>query len=143
MGSRSEFNLACDPEAAATILGSGLPLVLIPLDKTRRVRATQDFVASLKASGLPTASMIADLIEGYFASQTAQASRPPHDPCVVLFALAPELFRLESLRLSVSTAPGEEAGALVTKEQGAPIQVAMSVDAPAVLNFLKKRATAA
>jgi inosine-uridine nucleoside N-ribohydrolase len=141
VGPRSEFNLAWDPEAAATILGSGLPLVLIPLDVTRRVRATQDFATSLKAGEMPTASMIADLIEGYFTSQSAQASRPLHDPCVVLFALAPELFRLESLRLSVSTAPGEEAGALAIKKHGAPIQVAMSVDAPAVLNFLKKRAT--
>jgi len=142
MGPRSDFNLAWDLEAAASILGPGLPLVLIPLDMTHQVRATQDFAASLKASGMPTASMIADLIEGYFTSQSAQVSRPLHDPCVVLFALAPELFRLESLRLSVSTATSEGAGALAIEEHGAPIQVAMGVDAPAVLDLLRTRVVA-
>jgi inosine-uridine nucleoside N-ribohydrolase len=142
IGPRSEFNLASDPEAAATILGSGLPLVLIPLDVTRRVRATQDFAASLSASGRPTALMIADLIGAYFAMSTERESRPLHDPCVMLFALAPELFLIESLRLSVSTATSEEAGALAVGGKGAPVQVAMSVDAPAVLDLFRARVAA-
>jgi inosine-uridine nucleoside N-ribohydrolase len=141
-GPHSEYNLASDPEAAATILGSGLPLVLIPLDVTHRVCAMRDFAASLKASGKPAAVMIARLIEGYFDSSTARESRPLHDPCVMLFALAPELFRIEALRLSVSTAVGEEAGALVVGEEGSAVQVPMGVDAPAVLDLLKKRVTA-
>jgi inosine-uridine nucleoside N-ribohydrolase len=142
IGPRSEFNLASDPEAAATILGSGLPLVLIPLDVTRRVRATRDFAVSLRASGRPTASMIADLIGAYFVTSTERESRPLHDPCVMLFALAPELFRIESLRLSVSTATSEEAGALAVGGEGAPVQVAMSVDAPAVLDLFRARVAA-
>jgi len=50
-GPHSEFNLASDPEAAATILRSGLPLVLIPLDVTRRVRATTRYFAGKLRAG--------------------------------------------------------------------------------------------
>ena len=142
-GPRSEFNLASDPEAAATILRSRLPLVLVPLDVTRRVRATRGFAASLRDSRRPAAVMIADLIEAYFASSTTRESRPLHDPCVMLFALAPDLFHTESLRLSVNLESGEDAGALTVEEDGAPVQVAMGVDAPAVLNLLRRRVAAA
>ena len=43
VGPRAEFNLWADPEAAAAVVASGLPLVLIPLDVTRRVRASREF----------------------------------------------------------------------------------------------------
>lgn len=142
VGPRSEFNLWADPEAADVVVSSGLPLVLVPLDVTRRVRATRDFAEALQASGKPLASMVADLIESYFESATTRESRPLHDPCVMLFALAPELFRLEDLRLSVSTGSSEEAGALAIDEKGTPVQVTMGVDGPAVLDLLARKLTA-
>ena len=142
VGPRSEFNLWADPEAAAAVVYSGLPLVLVPLDVTRRVRATRAFTEELAASGRPIAAMVGGLIEAYFESSTNRESRPLHDPCVMLFALAPDLFRLETLRLSVGTASSEEAGALTIEEAGAAVQVAMAVDAPAVLSLLARRLTA-
>jgi purine nucleosidase/pyrimidine-specific ribonucleoside hydrolase len=142
VGLRSEFNLWADPEAAAVVLASGLPLALVPLDVTRRVRATRDFAQALAASGRPLAAMVADLIESYFETATHRESRPLHDPCVMLFALAPELFRVEDLRLSVGTGSTEEAGALTIGEKGTPVQVAMGVDGPAVLDLLAAKLTA-
>ncbi|WP_114945588.1 nucleoside hydrolase [Microvirga calopogonii] len=138
VGPRAEFNLWADPEAADVVVRSGLPLVLVPLDVTRRVRATREFIATLSASGKPLASMVADLIESYFETSTHQESRPLHDPCVMLFALAPELFRLEDLRLSVSTGPSADAGALTVDESGTPVQVATGVDGPAALDLLAR-----
>jgi purine nucleosidase/pyrimidine-specific ribonucleoside hydrolase len=142
VGPRSEFNLAADPEAAAVVLKSGIPLVLVPLDVTRRVRATRDFVIALAESQNPTALMVAHLIKAYFASSSRE-SRPLHDPCVMLFALSPDLFGCENLRLDVSIAMGDEAGELTLVETGGvSVQVAMTVDAPAVLDLLTKRVTA-
>ena len=37
VGPVSEFNFAVDPEAAAIVLGAGLPMTLVPLDVTERV----------------------------------------------------------------------------------------------------------
>jgi inosine-uridine nucleoside N-ribohydrolase len=142
VGPRSEFNLWADPEAAAVVVSSGLPLVLVPLDVTRRVRATRDFIETLSAGGKPLAAMVASLIESYFESTTTRESRPLHDPCVTLFALAPDLFRLEDLHLRVSTDAVELAGALITDAEQAPIQVAMGVDGSAVLDLLAGKLTA-
>jgi purine nucleosidase/pyrimidine-specific ribonucleoside hydrolase len=142
VGPRSEFNLWADPEAAAAVVGAGLPLVLVPLDVTRRVRATRDFTEALAASGKPAAAMVGSLIEAYFESSTNQESRPLHDPCVMLYALDPDLFRVENLRLSVSTGLTDEAGALSVDENGALVQVTMGVDAPAVLSLLARRLAA-
>jgi purine nucleosidase/pyrimidine-specific ribonucleoside hydrolase len=61
VGPRSEFNLWADPEAAAVVVSSGLPLVLVPLDVTRRVRATREFAEALAATGKPLPNMVADL----------------------------------------------------------------------------------
>jgi purine nucleosidase/pyrimidine-specific ribonucleoside hydrolase len=143
VGPRSEFNIWADPEAAAAVFGSGVPLVLVPLDVTRRVRATRDLASRLTASGNPIAQMVASLLLAYFTSSTAQDSRPLHDPCVMLFALSPELFHCEDLALSVSVATDEEAGELAAAAGGAPVRVAMGVDAPAALELLTKRLTAA
>ncbi|MEE1657686.1 nucleoside hydrolase [Microvirga sp. CF3062] len=142
VGPRSEFNLWADPEATAVVVASGLPLVLIPLDVTRRVRATREFVERLAASGKPMATMVASLIESYFEAETSRESRPLHDPCVMLYVLSPELFRVEELRLSVDTGGAEMAGALTINPEGDLVKVALGVDGLAALDLLARRLTA-
>lgn len=142
VGPRSEFNLWADPEAAAVVVSSGLPLVLIPLDVTRRVRAARAFVETL-SRGNPLTAMVGRLIESYFETATNRESRPLHDPCVMLFALSPELFHCEDLELSVSTALNEQAGELAIAAGGALVRVALRVDAPAILDLLTRQLLAA
>jgi inosine-uridine nucleoside N-ribohydrolase len=142
VGPRSEFNLWADPEAAAVVVAFGIPVVLIPLDVTRRVRATREFVETLAAVGKPMATMVGSLIESYFEAATNRESRPLHDPCVMLYALAPEIFRIEELRLSVDTGASDMAGALTISPAGSPVQVALGVDGPAALDLLARHLTA-
>jgi purine nucleosidase/pyrimidine-specific ribonucleoside hydrolase len=143
VGPRAEFNIATDPEAADVVFRSGVPVVLIPLDVTRRVRATREFAAGLAASGAPVARKVAELIGAYFLSTTERESRPLHDPCVMLHALRADLFGCEILRLTVGTGTDEEAGALsIDHTEGAPVCVALTVDAPAVLGLLQDVLTA-
>ena len=143
IGPRSEFNIAADPEAAEIVFRAGLPLTLIPLDVTRKVRATRQTTAKLAAAKSPEAIACGALIDAYFQSTTGGESRPLHDPCVMLFALAPTLFGVETLPLSVDTSNGEDAGALtVDPEQGAPVDVTMTVNGADVLNLLVERITA-
>jgi len=139
VGPKSEFNLWADPEAAAVVVASGLPLVLIPLDVTRRVRASRAFTKTLSKSGKPAAAMVASLIDSYFEASTHQESRPLHDPCVMLYALAPDLFRVEALRLAVDVGAAENAGALTIEENGSPVHVTLGVDALAALDLLARQ----
>jgi purine nucleosidase/pyrimidine-specific ribonucleoside hydrolase len=126
---RGEFNLAHDPEAAAIVLHAGLDLTLIPLDATRQFRADAAYLDTLRATGKAPATASADLIDAYFVQTEHQAkgseSRPLHDPCVPLYALHPDLFRIETRHLQV-----DHDGALVAGPH--PIRVAMGVDADAL-----------
>jgi len=131
-GPASEFNFAFDPEAVAAVLGSGLPTTIIPLDVTRKVRAERDYVAALRTS--PAGELAADMILAYL--QDEKRSRPLHDPCVMLLAVAPELFGIDAMTLSVDLSHDERAGALTRSDTGHQVNVAMRVNVPAVLELL-------
>lgn len=143
IGPRSEFNMAADPEAADIVLRAGLDLMLIPLDVTRKVRATREHTAALKSSGVPSAVVSAGLIDAYFQEGNGRESRPLHDPCVMLQAIDGTLFGVEMLRLNVDTTDGPDAGALLVDEKdGMPVKVAMTVDAAGALTLLLARLAA-
>ena len=136
IGPRSEFNFANDPEAAEIVLGAGLPMTLIPLDATRKLRATRDWCRLLEARGSPSAIASARLIEAYFNATDGRESRPLHDPCVMLMAARPDLFACESIALEVDTSEDIDAGALSRAATGATVQVAMGVRSDAALALL-------
>jgi len=131
VGPHSEFNFASDPEAVDAVLRSRLDVTLIPLDVTRKVRASVDFVHSLRTGAAGNAA--ADLISAYF--QDGRESRPLHDPCVMLLALASELFRIETHTVSVDLTNGPDAGALLPGTL--PVKIAMGVDVAGALELLK------
>lgn len=139
VGPRAEFNIASDPEAAETVLAFGLDLTLIPLDVTRKVRAGRADLDRLAAGG-PAARTSAALIAAYFDTTAGQSkitdSRPLHDPCVMLMATDPGLFRCEALRLRVDCTTPPDAGALSRDPGGHPVRVALGVDGPAALAAL-------
>ncbi len=136
VGPRSEFNLACDPEAAAKVLESGLDVTLVPLDVTRKVRADLDYLDLLRSSGSMPAAIAADLIAAYFAESGDRTSRPLHDPCVMLLAVQPALFGVLPMRLAVECGMGDDRGALAPSENAPEIAVAMDVDARGALSLL-------
>ncbi|MCW1931707.1 nucleoside hydrolase [Pararhodobacter zhoushanensis] len=132
-GPYAEFNLAADALAADIVLGAGVPLTLIPLDVTRQFRATPAHLADLRAAGTPAATTAAALIEAYFTGSTRE-SRPLHDPCVMLLALAPQIFGTDPMRLRVDT--GDHPGRLVPDNARPAINVAMRIDAEAARETL-------
>lgn len=164
IGPVSEFNLAADPEAADAVLRSGVPIVLVPLDVTRQVRADAGWTAALAASGGAGGRAAAALVGAYLDPASGRLSRPLHDPCVTLLALYPDLFRVERRQLTLDLSPdagtpggGEgwrsavaDPGALRLASSGAvaggggamaaaaAVDVALGVDAPAALAELGK-----
>jgi purine nucleosidase len=130
VGPRSEFNFAVDPEAAEMVFGFGFDLTLIPLDVTRKVRADEGYVVSF--TGTPHGDVASKLLEAYFLE--GKQSRPLHDPCVMLYALEPEIFEIEALTIALDLT--EDPGALVVSETGVPLKVVMRVDVQKALDLL-------
>jgi purine nucleosidase len=131
-GPASEFNFASDPEATAIVFRAALKTTIIPLDVTRRLRADIAYVDGLRGTLLGDTA--ADLLIAYMTD--GKVSRPLHDPCVMLLALAPELFDIEMHRLSVDLRDGPDAGTLTKREAGQPVAVAMRVQAQRALDLL-------
>lgn len=130
VGPRSEFNFAVDPEAAEIVFGFGFDLTLIPLDVTRKVRADEGYMLSFK--GTEHGDVAAKLLEAYFLD--GKQSRPLHDPCVMLYALEPEIFGIETLTIALDLT--DDPGALVTSVAGVPLKVAMRVEVQKALDLL-------
>jgi purine nucleosidase/pyrimidine-specific ribonucleoside hydrolase len=133
-GPFAEFNMAADPLAARMVLAAGVPVTLIPLDVTRKLRATPADLDRLAAFGTPPATLAADLIRAYFAGHAQRSSRPLHDPCVMLMADAPALFGTEHLCIAVDC--DAHPGRLVQTPDGTVIEVALRIDAGAALDHL-------
>lgn len=51
VGPATEFNFGVDPEAAAIVLGAGLPLTLVPLDVTRQVVLSREGMEGAQGAG--------------------------------------------------------------------------------------------
>lgn len=133
-GPHAEFNMACDPHAASLVLAAPVPVTLVPLDVTRKVRATFADLDRLSTMCTAAATLSVKLIRAYFADNADRVSRPLHDPCVMLMAVAPHLFgtQITALAVDVETHPGR----LVLSPDGGAIEVAMTVDATAALDLL-------
>ncbi|WP_332687364.1 nucleoside hydrolase [Devosia sp.] len=131
-GPASEFNFASDPEATAVVLRSDIKTTIVPLDVTRRVRADRAYVEALRGS--LAGDTAADILTAYLLDD--KQSRPLHDPCVMLLAVAPDLFDIEIHRLSINLGDGPDAGALTDSETGTPVAVAMRVDVQGALDLL-------
>lgn len=102
----AEFNIWADPDAAAVVFASGCEMVVLGLDATHQVRATEDRIAALEAVGGERAKTAAHLLR---FSQSIERdivgwdAAPLHDPCTVAWLLRPELFRLAPCQIAVET----------------------------------------
>ena len=91
----AEFNIYVDPEAAKAVFGSGVPLVVAPLDVTHKALTTAPRVTAFRALGTEVWRMVAawtDFFEWFDKEKYGSAGAPLHDPCVIAYLLKPELF---------------------------------------------------
>ncbi|MEX2642822.1 MAG: nucleoside hydrolase [Acetobacterales bacterium] len=102
----AEFNIHVDPEAAAEVFGSGVPIVMFGLDVTHRVLVTPQHVEALRAIGNRTGATMARMLDFYTRFDRRRygwKGGPLHDPCVVAWLLQPDLFGLRPANVEVET----------------------------------------
>jgi len=94
-GSRAEFNIQCDPEAAKIVLESSFEVIMVPLEVTHTALVTADVLRRLQNASIvrtyrKRVGQITELLD--FFKMTYQRvfgfEHPPlHDPCAVWCAL--------------------------------------------------------
>jgi purine nucleosidase/pyrimidine-specific ribonucleoside hydrolase len=133
----AEFNMHVDPEAAACVLGAGIPIDLVPLDATRQaVLPAARLGTALGAASPALGRCIAAFTAGAFQAESRRG-RPGmvlHDPLAVGAATAPQLVEWEPMRLAVG--PGGE----TRRSSGVSnCRVAVRIDVEAFLGMFLDR----
>ncbi|HEY7038101.1 MAG TPA: nucleoside hydrolase [Methylomirabilota bacterium] len=142
----AEFNIYVDPEAAAMVFSSGLPIELIPLDVTRRVVLEEaTLVAELRRSATATARFILDFTgHGFtFEAEREGGGMALHDPLAMAVALDPSLVTFERLSVEVECEGRLTRGLTLADRRRRPggaqpptCRVALDVDAERALRFV-------
>jgi purine nucleosidase/pyrimidine-specific ribonucleoside hydrolase len=147
----AEFNIYSDPEAAQIVLASGVPITLIGLDVTERVRLTTEIIERfIRPIGSPLSQFVVDC-----TAQTIQFSsrveRQPgmamHDPLAVGVLLDTAIVRTVPLSVQVETKGELTTGMLVTDRRpllaelkaSTNADVALDVDADRFLQMFLQR----
>lgn len=102
----AEFNIYVDPEAAAAVLAAGVPLTLIPLDVTHKALTTRARVEAFRALGTPAGQAVAgwtDFFERFDMAKYGSEGAPLHDPLVIAWLLAPDLFAGRHVNVEIET----------------------------------------
>lgn len=100
----AEFNMLADPHAAHIVFSSEIPIVALALDATHQVILTPDHVQQFAAVSGRIASTVADLMAFWDRNQVERyGSRggPLHDPLVIAWLLAPQLFETKRARVFI------------------------------------------
>ena len=102
----AEFNIWADPDAAAEVFAAGCEMVVMGLDVTHTVRATEERIQDIEAMGTPQAAMAGAMLR--FSQRIEREivgwdAAPLHDPCTVAWLLRPDLFELRPCRIEVET----------------------------------------
>jgi len=138
----AEFNIYADPHAAAVVFDSGVPITMVPLDVTRGVRSTPERIAPIRAMATRCGAAIAELL-----GPRRALGEPPmamHDPCVIAYLVAPELFQWREVNVAVETQSPLALGLTLIDWRGvsgrAPnARVIETVDADGIYRLLAER----
>lgn len=143
----AEFNIYVDPEAAAEVFASGIPIVMMPLDVTHKVLTTAARTRKIRAVGTRTAIAVADMLdffERFDEEKYGSDGGPLHDPCTIAWMLRPEMFSGRDCNVEIETKSDLTMGMTVIdwwQVSGRPHNafVVGDVDADAFFNLVTDR----
>lgn len=128
-----EHNFSSDVTATETVLASGAPMTIMPLDQTLRIRFDRADVGAI-VDAHPLGPLMADQAERFWRwlaevvpGATGDASAP-HDPAALLTLVEPSVFEVEQVRVEIAADGRTNA----TPDATSPIGVVTGFDAKMV-----------
>jgi inosine-uridine nucleoside N-ribohydrolase len=101
----AEWNVLCDPEAAAIIFSAGAPVTLVPIDAAAQVTIDDLLVGAVESAGGSQARFAGELLRSLRSTHRpgifGPADAPLNDPLAILAAAAPSLTRTVRARVDV------------------------------------------
>jgi purine nucleosidase len=129
-----EWNILCDPEGAKALLGSGVPVFVMPLDSTQ-IHLENPSLGMVFAHGSPLTDQLT-LLYHQWTAPNEWRSPTLFDPVAVTYAVRPDLCPVTPMRLEV-----DDKG-FTRPIKGAPnAQVCLHADEKGFLELLLNRIT--
>ena len=100
----AEYNIYADPEAAAIVFESGIPIWMAGLNLTRQAVTTDEEVRRLREMGTGLGRVAADLLDFYNGTARRVFGRPGgylHDPCAVAWLIDPSIVTFKPMHVAV------------------------------------------
>ena len=127
----AEWNIKCDPEAAAIVFNSGANLTMVGIDVTRKCVLSDAQVEQFNEAGTPRAKFLYDLIKLWKHKVTL------HDP-LTLLTLFDDCVQFENKGIKVELC-GEKRGCTVETEGAPHCRAAVAVDVDRAVNLFMER----
>ena len=102
----AEFNIYVDPHACEVVLGSGIDIVMMPLDVTHKALTSADRIAVFRGLGSRVGTAAAEMLEffeRFDEEKYGTDGGPLHDPCVIAYLIKPDLFSGRRCNVEVET----------------------------------------
>lgn len=101
----AEFNIHADPEAAAIVFQSGVPITMFGLDVTHQALVHAGHCQAWRAGGRvgQAAAAWCDFPHRYNPARYGAPGLPLHDPCVIAWLIDPTLFAGRDCFVAVET----------------------------------------
>jgi len=138
----AEFNIFSDPSAASIVFGSELLITLVPLDVTREVSLTSQWMERRVAPIGNPFSKFAIEATGYDSARHQFRNKDLihlHDPLAVGVVVDPELVTKVRLPIGVETREGQYYGRTSEMGEGPKIEVCLEVNAKGFLDLFLSR----
>lgn len=118
----AEFNIYVDPEAADMVFKSGLPITMCGLDVTHEAQVMDADIERVRGITNPVAQCVAGLLDFFMIyhrdPKWGFAGAPLHDPCTIVWLLAPALFHGVECRVDIETGGTHTSGMTVVDRYG-------------------------
>jgi len=142
----AEFNAFVDPEAAAVVFASGIPVTMVGLDVTHRALFTRAHADRLRDTGRVGrfVAELSDFFQLFHERSYGFAGSPIHDAMAVAHVIDPTLVTTRHVNVEVETRSRFCDGRTVadlrgTTERPPNARVGVDVDAPRFLDLLCSR----
>jgi purine nucleosidase/pyrimidine-specific ribonucleoside hydrolase len=119
----AEFNVYADPEAAAIVFESGIPITMMGLDVTHQAVLYQPALDRLRGLGTASGSVAAELVDYALAREGQWYGTPRmsvHDAVAVAHLAIPDLVEVAEYDVQVDTGSGPARGRTVC--DGLPVR---------------------
>jgi inosine-uridine nucleoside N-ribohydrolase len=142
----AEFNAYVDPEAAAVVFASGIPITMVGLDVTHKALFTREHAERLRGTGRAGrfVAELSDFFQLFHERSYGLAGSPLHDAMAVAHVIDPTLLTTRHANVAVETSSEFCDGRTVVDLRGVTgrepdAEVGVDVDAGRFLELLVER----